>query len=811
MRNAKSALPMLVATLIFLQAIAIRPAIAEAADDSYISALSRIVRSNWDDSYFAVMTMQVDNPMLSVDGKEREIDPGRGTTPVIKQDRTLLPIRSVIEATGGTVLWDEKAQMVTIIDTDTVLQMVIGSRTIQVNGVSSSIDVAPDIINDRTMLPIRAVAENLGFDVGWIDTTRMAVLTKPYQTKRILAMLKSGASYDFSSLGAEVINEPGKPVALQFKSQDAAKNGEAALLASGKFSFVVPDSVTVPASLEVSPVTGSWGYDRLAGNEYAQALLGQGRNPEVIVAVVDSGISSNHSIFQGRRASGGYDFINGDDDPADDHGHGTHVAGTVIDNTPGMNVSILPMKVMGQDGKGTVGIVCAGIERAVELGADVINLSLATTQNAYLDDVVKKAVAAGSIVVTAAGNSGMPAEMMSPSGVSQAIVAAATDSNDMPYIKSNYGSYVDVAAPGVGISSAALNGGTVVMTGTSMSAAHVSAAAALLRSENKGITPGQAEISLKAKTGYNGPGKWDTKYGTGVVSFIGATPPPSLTPTPMASEYKWSVDQISLELNETATFKLLAVFEDGTEKDATSTSKMQSSDDSIVKLLENGKVEAVSKGEAFIWLEIPSVQNIKTPGPLKVIVGGEDEIVEYKWSVDKAELDLGLNKTFEFKLLAVYASGKEEDATDTSEMSVDDESIAKLEKNGKLTAIAFGETFVWLGYPSVNTSIKLPAPLKVTVANDAIVSFIWENSTPRSITVGETIHIGVLAVHASGSITDATELVMIQADAGIVSVEGLDITGVSPGFAELSLLKIPDDQINLPHPLAVEVTSTENP
>ncbi|MDR2751035.1 MAG: S8 family serine peptidase, partial [Clostridiales bacterium] len=384
--------------------------------------------------------------MLSVDGKEREIDPGRGTTPVIKQDRTLLPIRSVIEATGGTVLWDEKAQMVTIIDTDTVLQMVIGSRTIQVNGVSSSIDVAPDIINDRTMLPIRAVAENLGFDVGWIDTTRMAVLTKPYQTKRILAMLKSGASYDFSSLGAEVINEPGKPVALQFKSQSEAKNGEAALLASGKFSFVVPDSVTVPASLEVSPVTGSWGYDRLAGNEYAQALLGQGRNPEVIVAVVDSGISSNHSIFQGRRASGGYDFINGDDDPADDHGHGTHVAGTVIDNTPGMNVSILPMKVMGQDGKGTVGIVCAGIERAVELGADVINLSLATTQNAYLDDAVKKAVAAGSIVVTAAGNSGMPAEMMSPSGVSQAIVAAATDSNDMPYIKSNYGSYVDVAA-----------------------------------------------------------------------------------------------------------------------------------------------------------------------------------------------------------------------------------------------------------------------------------------------------------------------------------------------------------------------------
>ncbi len=126
-----------------------------------------------------VITLQPDNPMMTVNGVQQEIDPGRGTKPVIipKWGRTVVPIRAIVEALGGTIEWDGTERKVTINFNGTVIELWIDKPQARVNGTTKWIDpnnhdVKPIIVNDRTMLPLRFVAENLGCKVDWNGTTR---------------------------------------------------------------------------------------------------------------------------------------------------------------------------------------------------------------------------------------------------------------------------------------------------------------------------------------------------------------------------------------------------------------------------------------------------------------------------------------------------------------------------------------------------------------------------------------------------------------------------------------------------------------
>jgi len=125
-----------------------------------------------------------DNPYMTVNGVSQEIDPGRGTKPVIipEWSRTVVPIRAIVEALGGTIGWDETERKVTINFKGTVINLWIDNPQAKVNGVTKWIDesnhnVKPIIINDRTMLPLRFVAESLGCDVGWDNDTRTITIT----------------------------------------------------------------------------------------------------------------------------------------------------------------------------------------------------------------------------------------------------------------------------------------------------------------------------------------------------------------------------------------------------------------------------------------------------------------------------------------------------------------------------------------------------------------------------------------------------------------------------------------------------------
>ncbi len=124
------------------------------------------------------ISMQIDNPIMTVNGTETEIDEGRGTTPVIVNERTLVPIRAIIEAMGGTVSWKQETQTATLNYGCDEVRLIIDSTTAYLNDEPNTLDVAPTIINERTMLPIRFIAESFGFDVDWDNNTRTVTIKK---------------------------------------------------------------------------------------------------------------------------------------------------------------------------------------------------------------------------------------------------------------------------------------------------------------------------------------------------------------------------------------------------------------------------------------------------------------------------------------------------------------------------------------------------------------------------------------------------------------------------------------------------------
>jgi uncharacterized repeat protein (TIGR02543 family) len=120
--------------------------------------------------------MKIGDPMMSVNGIQQEIDPGRNTTPILLNQRTMVPIRAIVEAKGGTVGWNDATQEVSLTYRGQNVRMWLDNQTISVNGVNKEIDVAPTTRNQRTIVPIRFVAENLGSEIDWLNSTQQIVI-----------------------------------------------------------------------------------------------------------------------------------------------------------------------------------------------------------------------------------------------------------------------------------------------------------------------------------------------------------------------------------------------------------------------------------------------------------------------------------------------------------------------------------------------------------------------------------------------------------------------------------------------------------
>lgn len=123
------------------------------------------------------IVLHIGNKYMNVNGTSVEIDPGRGTAPLITNGRTLVPIRAIVEAMGGSISWDGAARKITIKQNTKVIVMWIGKKNTSVNGVNKTTDVAPQVINGRTMIPLRFVIENLNCEVKWDAATKRITIT----------------------------------------------------------------------------------------------------------------------------------------------------------------------------------------------------------------------------------------------------------------------------------------------------------------------------------------------------------------------------------------------------------------------------------------------------------------------------------------------------------------------------------------------------------------------------------------------------------------------------------------------------------
>ncbi len=235
--------------------------------------------------------------------------------------------------------------------------------------------------------------------------------------------------------------------------------------------------VNIDATTQSNP---DWGLDRIdqkalpLNSTYSYLQTGSGTT----AYIVDTGILSSHQEFSGRVLSG-YTAISDGNGTTDCNGHGTHVAGTVGGTTYGVakNVNLVPIRILGCDGSGASSNVIAGLDWILKNGKKpaVVNMSLGGEANASLDSAVENLFNNGYVMVVAAGNSNTDACSSSPARVSKAITVAATDSTDTRASYSNYGSCVDIFAPGSQINSSWIgsNTATKVLNGTSMATPHV--------------------------------------------------------------------------------------------------------------------------------------------------------------------------------------------------------------------------------------------------------------------------------------------------------------------------------------------------
>jgi subtilisin family serine protease len=274
----------------------------------------------------------------------------------------------------------------------------------------------------------------------------------------------------------------------------AALNGFAATLNPGQLNglrhnpnvaWIEPDQVATLATTQTGAPAALDRIDQRTlprdGN-YTYAATGS----QVNVYVIDTGIDTQHSEFEGRAANTGFDASNQPNGGVDCNGHGTHVAGIIGSKTYGVakKARLWGLRVADCNGQGTASGIIAAVDWVTinHKPFAVANISLGVNASQALDDAVNNLAYYHVFVAVAAGNSSVDACTVSPARAAAAYTVAAVKTNDERAGFSNWGTCVDIYAPGTGVLSTWLGGGTAMLDGTSMAAPHVAGVAALYKS-----------------------------------------------------------------------------------------------------------------------------------------------------------------------------------------------------------------------------------------------------------------------------------------------------------------------------------------
>ncbi len=431
--------------------------------------VAQLIRDNWSDSYFQEAVVDTRRNRVTVDGEQDDFD-------------------QVFEG----VTEDEAEEILTSTDT------------------------------------VEAYFENTAYETE-VQSGGTVSVTAPYQTCRILLTAET-LTEDY---GAVTILEYSayEEYVLQFATEEDTQAAYEQLAARyGEENCFVDQVITADdlflsdgEDVTATSTTYSWGcsymgLDTLKADATADAET-------VTVAIIDSGIDADHAFFEGRTITGdSYDFLAGDDeDPtelSDPYGHGTHVAGIIVECTPD-NVELMVLRILDDTGNSTLALVKTAMQYALEHGADVMNLSLGVSGTyTLLDNIIQTVYDVGILVCCAAGN-GSSDSVYYPANNAQTIaVSAIGSSGAFAKSYSNYGEEIDFCAPGTSIVSAASGGGTTSKSGTSMASAYVAAALTYVIAACPDASAAEQYSVLQSCVTDLGDTGWDEYYGWGCVTNL---------------------------------------------------------------------------------------------------------------------------------------------------------------------------------------------------------------------------------------------------------------------------------------------------
>jgi len=415
--------------------------------------------------------------------------------------------------------------------------------------------------NEVPMYELTELAAENNYQVT-VDESSV-VLTRKFASRRLIISATTPINDFYGAVGVTNYNNL---YILQYATEEETKDAYSFYLKQTGLDVWTDDYCWVddtecetqsimPLGLGDSFSYKTWGAEAMHVDDYSQYLnnLVNAQNtsytelPEVVVAVLDTGIDTDHPWFTDRFLRDENGEIIGKDytgvnetvyEFEDDQGHGTHCAGIICDMTL-PNVKILPIKFMymHDDGKcyGSTSSALLGIIYSIELSKTKnivsINMSFGSENSNVYDSEINSAYENGIFSVASAGNDNINCDAHQPSSINKAIAVSAVDKNNAKASFSNFGETVDVCAPGVSINSASITGSTTYMSGTSMAAPHIAAYIALLKSDpSKNYTMTDIENILCGKfndinTIYDlGDSGKDIYFGYGLPHLDGLTP-----------------------------------------------------------------------------------------------------------------------------------------------------------------------------------------------------------------------------------------------------------------------------------------------